>query len=121
MPYVDGFLIPMPKKNLRAYKAMASKACKIWMEYGALAYYECVGDDLASAWGVPFPKAAGAKSSETVCFSWIIYKNKKQRDAVNKKIMTDARIQAMCNNKKQPFDMKRMCYGGFEVLVSAVR
>lgn len=121
MPYVDGFLIPIPKKNLRAYKAMASKACKIWMEYGALAYFECSGEDLNCEWGVPFTKAAAVKPGETVVFSWITYKNKKQRDAVNKKIMADPRIKAMMSGKKQPFDMKRMSYAGFEVLVHAER
>ncbi|MBL8747478.1 MAG: DUF1428 domain-containing protein [Phycisphaerae bacterium] len=117
MPYVDGFLLPIPKKNLRVYKAMAAKACKIWKEYGALDYKECVGEDLKTPWGVPFPKAAKAKAGETIVFSWITYKSRKQRDAVNKKIMSDPRIKEMMDPKNPPFDMKRMCYGGFEVIV----
>lgn len=117
MAYVDGFLIPMPKKNLRAYRAMAEKAGKIWKEYGAIEYRECVGDDLKSEWGMPFPKAAKAKAGETVVFSWIIYKSRKHRDAVNKKIMADPRIAAMMQDKKPPFDVKRMCYGGFNIIV----
>jgi uncharacterized protein YbaA (DUF1428 family) len=117
--YVDGFVIPLPKKNLAAYKKMAAKACKIWMEYGALEYFECVGDDLKIKGMMPFGKTVQAKPSETVVFSWIVYKSKAQRDAVNKKIMKDPRILAMCDPANPPFDMKRMAYGGFKVLVEA--
>lgn len=115
--YVDGFLLPVPKKNLKAYKAMAAKAAKIWREYGALDYRECVGEDLKPSFGVPFPKQMKCKTGETVVFSWIVYKSKAHRNAVNKKIMKDSRLAEMCDPKNMPFDMKRMCYGGFRVLV----
>jgi uncharacterized protein YbaA (DUF1428 family) len=120
MAYVDGFLIPIARKNLAAYKRMAVAASKIWMEYGAVEYRECVGEDLKATFGAPFGAAAGAKKGETVVFSWVVYKNKKQRDAVNKKIMKDPRIADMMKGKP-PFDCKRMCYGGFEVLVEKAR
>lgn len=121
MAYVDGFLLPVPSKHLAAYRLMARKAAKIWMEYGALEYRECVAEDMKSSFGVPFPKAAGAKKGETVVFSWIVYKNKKQRDAVNKKIMADARIAKMMDPTKPIFDCTRMCYGGFEVIVDKAK
>lgn len=117
MPYVDGFVIPMPKKNLRAYRAMAKKAGKIWMEYGAVEYHECAGDDLAAAFGLPFTKLALTKPGETVCFSWIVYKNKAQRNRINAKVMKDPRLAAMCDPKNSPFDVNRMAYGGFKTLV----
>ena len=116
MAYVDGFVIPMAKKNLAAYKRMAKAASKIWREFGAVDYKECVGDDLAIKMGIPFPRLAKAKPGETVVFSWIVYKSKAQRDKVNAKIMKDPRIEKMMQGKP-PFDMKRMSYGGFKVLV----
>ena len=119
MPYVDGFLIPMPKKNIPAYRRMARAASKIWMEHGALEYRECVGDDLSSKFGTPFPKLTRAKPSETVVFAWVVYKSKAHRDRVNKKIMADPRIAKMMEGKQNPFDPKRMAYGGFKVLVEA--
>lgn len=118
MSYVDGFLLPVPKKNLDAYRRMARKAAKIWKEYGALDYCECVGDDLTPAFGLPFPKLLKLKRGETVVFSWIVYKSKAHRDRVNKKIMNDPRMAAMCDPKNMPFDPKRMAYGGFKTLVS---
>jgi len=118
MAYVDGFVIPMAKKNLAAYKRMAKAASKIWREFGAVDYKECVGDDLAIKMGIPFPRLAKAKPGETVVFSWIVYKSKAQRDKVNAKIMKDPRIEKMMQGKP-PFDMKRMSYGGFKVLVDA--
>lgn len=118
MPYVDGFVIPIAKKNLAAYKKMATKACRVWMELGALEYRECIGEDLAAKFGKPFTKLAGTKAGETVVFSWITYKSKAHRNAVNKKVMKDPRIAAMCDPKNSPFDMTRMSYGGFKVLVS---
>lgn len=121
MPYVDGFLLPVSKKNLPAYKKLSQKAGKIWLEHGALEYRECVGEDLKNKWGAPFTKAAGTKGGETVVFSWIVYKDKKQRDAVNKKVMADPRLKSMMDPKNHPFDVKRMCYGGFEVMVDLVR
>jgi uncharacterized protein YbaA (DUF1428 family) len=117
--YVDGFVIPLPKKNVKAYVAIARQAAKIWKEYGALEYRECVGDDLNVKMGFPFPKAAKAKANETVVFAWIVYKSKAQRDRVNKKIMKDPRIINMMKDKEPPFDFKRMQYGGFEVVVKA--
>jgi uncharacterized protein YbaA (DUF1428 family) len=118
MPYVDGFVIPIPRKNLAAYRRMAMKAGKVWREYGALEYFECVGDDLKVKWGLPFPKLAKLKRGETVVFSWITYKSRKHRDAVNAKVMRDPRIAKMMV-KPNPFDMKRMTYGGFKTIVEA--
>ncbi|MDF3056039.1 MAG: uncharacterized protein K0R17_254 [Rariglobus sp.] len=116
--YVDGFVIPIPKKKIDAYRRMAAKACKIWREYGALDYKECVGDDLNSKMALPFPKGIKTKAGETVVFSWITYKSKAHRDSVNVKIMKDPRIAAMCDPNDMPFDCKRMLYGGFKVMVS---
>ena len=118
MPYVDGFVIPVPKKNVAAYRRMAAKAGKIWREHGALEYRECVGDDMNIKFGLPFPKLAGAKPSETVIFAWIVYKSRAHRDRVNAKVMKDPRLTST-GPKKMPFDIKRMAYGGFKVLVDA--
>ena len=115
--YVDGFVIPVPKKKLAAYTAMAKKASKIWKEYGALDYKECVGDDLDAKFGVPFPKSVKLKPDETVVFSWIVFKSRAHRDRVNAKVMKDPRMGQMMQGKKMPFDVKRMMYGGFKVLV----
>jgi uncharacterized protein YbaA (DUF1428 family) len=117
MRYVDGYILPVPKKNLRAYSRMAKKARKIWREHGALEYRECVGDDLKVKFGVPFPRLAKAKPGETVVFSWIVFKSRAHRDRVNAKVMQDPRIKDMCNGKTMPFDVTRMAYGGFEVAV----
>lgn len=117
MKYVDGFVLAVPKKNLKAYARMASLGGKIWKEHGALEYRECVGEDLKVKFGVPFPKVAKAKAGETVVFSWILYKSRKHRDQVNAKVMKDPRLGAMMKDKEMPFDVKRMAYGGFEVLV----
>ncbi|MEW6248308.1 MAG: DUF1428 domain-containing protein [Nitrospirota bacterium] len=119
MRYVDGFVLPVPKKNLPTYRRMAQKAGKIWREYGALDYKECVGDDLNTKMGVPFPKSAKAKPGETVVFSYIVYRSRAHRDRVNAKVMKDPRIAAMCDPKSMPFDVRRMVYGGFKVLVDA--
>jgi uncharacterized protein YbaA (DUF1428 family) len=116
--YVDGFVIPLPKKKLDAYRRMATKASKIWREYGALDYKECVGDDLNTEMAMPFTKGIKSKPDETIVFSWIVYKSKAHRDKVNAKIMKDPRIAAMCDGKDMPFDCKRMLYGGFKVIVS---
>lgn len=116
--YVDGFLIPMKKKNLAAYRRMAVAAGKIWKEHGALEYIEAAGDDLKIKGMVSsFPKVTRMKAGETVFFSFIIYKSRRHRDAVNKKVMADPRIQALCNPKDTPFDFRRMNYGGFQALV----
>ncbi len=113
MSYVDGFLLPLPKKNLAAYKKMAKEGKKMWLKAGALDYKECIGDDLDPPWALPFPKQMKLKKGEVPVFSFIVYKNRKHRDAVNKKVM--AGMNEMPKN--MPFDMKRMAYGGFTVLV----
>lgn len=119
MSYVDGFVIPISKKKLGAYRRMARKACAIWREHGALEYRECVGDDLINKFCLPFTKIAKTKPGETVIFSWVVYRSRAHRDRVNAKIMKDPRLQKIMNNKDQPFDCKRMAYGGFKVIVQA--
>jgi uncharacterized protein YbaA (DUF1428 family) len=115
--YVDGFVLPVPKKNLNAYRRMAQTAGKIWREHGALEFRECVGDDLNVKMGLPFPRAIKTKPSETVVFSWIVYKSRAHRDRVNAKVMKDPRLAKM--PKTMPFDVKRMLYGGFKTIVEA--
>jgi uncharacterized protein YbaA (DUF1428 family) len=117
--YVDGFVLPVPKKKVAAYQRMSQKAGKVWREHGALEYLESVGDDLKVKFGVPFTKGARAKSGETVVFSWIVYKSRAHRDRVNAKVMKDPRIAKMMDPKDMPFDVKRMAYGGFKVIVDA--
>jgi uncharacterized protein YbaA (DUF1428 family) len=117
MPYVDGFVLPVPKKNLQAYARMSKKAGKIWREHGALEYRECMGDDLDVKMGVSFSRTIKLKPGETVVFSWIVYKSKSHRDRVNAKVMKDPRLASMMDPKAMPFDVKRMVYGGFKVLV----
>lgn len=117
MKYIDGFLIPVPKKNIDAYKAISKKAGKVWKEYGALEYRECMSNDIDVKGMASFSKAAKAKEGDVVVFSWIAYKSKAHRDKVNKKVMADPRLMAMCDPKNTPFDVKKMCYGGFEVVV----
>jgi uncharacterized protein YbaA (DUF1428 family) len=117
--YVDGFVLPVPKRSVQAYRRIAQKAGRIWREHGALQYRECVGDDLRIKGVVPFPRVARAKPSETVCFSWIVYKSRAHRDRVNAKVMKDPRMTKMMQGKSMPFDVKRMAYGGFRVLVDA--
>jgi uncharacterized protein YbaA (DUF1428 family) len=115
--YVDGFVLPVPKRNLQAYRRMAQKAGRIWREHGALEYRECVGDDLNVKMAVPFPRSMKLKRGETVVFSWIVFKSRAQRDSVNAKVMNDPRIAKMMDLKSMPFDCKRMVYGGFKILV----
>ncbi|HEX9304858.1 MAG TPA: DUF1428 domain-containing protein [Thermoanaerobaculia bacterium] len=117
--YVDGYVLPVPKKNVDAYRRMAQKAGKIWREHGALEYRECVGNDLNVKWGVKFPRVVKGKPSETVVFSWIVFKSRADRDRVNAKVMKDPRLAPMMDPKAMPFDPKRMVYGGFKVLVEA--
>lgn len=121
MAYVDGFVVVVPKKNLKAYERMAAAAGKVWKEHGALEFRECVGDDLEvkEGCGLPFPKLATAKSGEVVMFSYITYKSKAHRDRVNAKVMKDPRLNQMMEGKKMPFDINKMAYGGFKVLVDA--
>ncbi len=119
MNYVDGFVMAVPKKNLKAYAAMARKAGRIWREHGALEYRECVGEDLAVKIGVPFPRLAKVKPGETVVFSYIVYRSRAHRDKVNAAAMKDPRLSGLCDPAKMPFDCRRMSYGGFKVLVTA--
>src|SRR6266850_3465119 len=119
MAYVDGFLLPVPKKKLLAYLRMAKKAGKIWREHGALEYRECVGDDLDVKMVLPFPRLTKVKRGETVVFSWVLYKSRAHRDRVVAKVMKDPRLAKMADPKGMPFEVKRMAYGGFKVLVTA--
>jgi uncharacterized protein YbaA (DUF1428 family) len=116
--YVDGFIIPVPKKKLAAYRRMAQKAGKVWREYGALEYREWVAEDVKVGKRTSFPRSVKLKPGEIVVFSWIVYKSRAQRDRVNAKVMKDPRLADMMNPKSVPFDVKRMIYGGFEPLVS---
>ena len=118
MKYVDGFVLCVQKKNLGAYRRMAAKAGKIWREYGALDFKECVGDDIASSWGgLTFIQMAQPKRGETVMFSWIVYKSKAQRDKIVAQVMKDPRLTP--DTISMPFDVKRMALGGFKVLVES--
>jgi uncharacterized protein YbaA (DUF1428 family) len=117
MRYVDGFVLPIPRKNLQTYRRIARKAGKIWREHGALEYRECAGDDLKTKGLVAFPRLARIRRGETVAFSWIVYKSRAHRDRVNAKVMKDPRLAKMMEPKAMPFDVKRMAYGGFKVLV----
>ena len=117
--YVDGYVLPVPKKNVNAYRRMAQKAGKVWREHGALEYFECVGDDLNVKWGTTFPRRFRAKPGETVVFAWIVFKSRAHRDRVNAKVMKDPRLAKMMDPGAMPFDEKRMVYGGFKVMVDA--
>ena len=118
MPYVDGFVVPVPKKKLNAYKSLARKAGKIWKEHGALEFHECVADDVKPGKWTSFPQSVKLKPDETVVFSWITYKSRAHRDRVNAKVMKDPRLAKMMNPKEMPFDGKRMIFGGFKVMLS---
>ena len=120
MPYVDGFVVPVPKKNLDAYRNLSKKAGKVWRDHGALEYREFVAEDVKVGKWTSFPRSVKLKPGETVVFSWIVYKSRAHRDRVNKKVMKDPRLEKMMNNPKEmPFDAKRMIYGGFKSLVDA--
>ena len=112
MPYVDGFVLAVPKKNLEAYKEMARTAGAVWMEFGALSYVECIADDVPHGELTSFPRAVQATDDEVVFFSWITYESREQRDAINAKVMADPRVKT--DPASMPFDGKRMIYGGFE-------
>jgi uncharacterized protein YbaA (DUF1428 family) len=116
--YVDGYVLPVPKKNLKAYQRIAKQAAKVWMDHGALSYREAAGDDLQSKWGVPFGRQMKLKKGETVVFAYVEYKSRAHRDKVNARVWKDPRIAAMCDPKDMPFDCERMVYGGFKVLVA---
>ena len=115
--YVDGFVVPIPKKNLPAYRRMARKAGKVWREHGALEYIECIADDVKVGKVTSFPRSVKLKPTETVVFSYIVYESRTHRDRVLKKVMADPRLASMMDPKSMPFDGKRMIYGGFKLLV----
>jgi len=114
--YVDGFVLPVPKRNIAAFGRMAAQAGKVWRDHGALDYKECVGDDLNVKMGMPFPRGIRSKTGETIVFAYIVYKSRAHRDSVNAKVMRDPRLKMP---KSMPFDVKRMLWGGFKVLVDA--
>jgi uncharacterized protein YbaA (DUF1428 family) len=118
MPYVDGFVIPVPRRKVNDYKRMARKAGKVWREHGALEYRECIGDDVKSGKYTSFPQAVKLKKDEVVWFSWVVYKSRRDRDRIMEKVMKDPRLASMMDTKKMPFDGKRMFWGGFKVAVS---
>jgi uncharacterized protein YbaA (DUF1428 family) len=116
--YVDGFIVPVPKKNVKAYLAIARKAGKVWRDHGAVEYKECVADDVKKGKWTSFPRSVKLKASETVIFSYIVYKSRKNRDSVLAKVMKDPRLAKMMKDPKaMPFDAKRMIYGGFKTAV----
>jgi len=117
MAYVDGYVLPVPKKNLKAYFAMARKAAKVWRDHGALEYRECAGDDLDVKFCLPFTKIIKVKPGETVVFSWIVFKSRAHRDRINANVMKDPRLAKMMDPKALPFDCKRMVCGGFKIVV----
>ena len=116
MSYVDGFVLPVPEKNLAAYRRLARKAGAIWKEHGALEYVECVADDVKAGKHTSFPQSVKLKPGEVVVFSWIVYKSRAQRDRINKKVMADPRLMDM-KPGDMPFDGKRMFWGGFKPIV----
>lgn len=118
MSYVDGFVVPVPLENLPAYRRMAQKAGKVWIEHGALEYRECVADDVQPGKLTSFPQSVKLKQGEVVVFAWVVYKSRAQRDRINAKVMKDPRLAEMMNPKAMPFDGKRMFYGGFKTFVS---
>ena len=118
MKYVDGYVLPVPKKKVRAYRRLAEKAGKIWREHGALEFRECIGDDLGVKMLLPFPRVIKPKSGETIFFSWIVFRSRAHRDRVNAKVWKDPRLGSM-DTKSMPFDAKRIVYGGFKLLVDA--
>jgi uncharacterized protein YbaA (DUF1428 family) len=119
MSYVDGFVVPVPRKKLQAYRRMAQTAGRVWREHGALEYIECLADDVKPGKHTSFPQSVKLKKGETVVFAYIVYKSRAQRDRVNAKVMKDPRLAKMMDPTKMPFDGKRMFWGGFKVLVDA--
>ena len=118
--YVDGFVIPIPKRNLQKYRRIARRAGEIWMEYGAVEYRECVADDFSAEGVTSFKKLLKLKPGETALFSWIVYRSKADRKRVNGRVMKDARILAMMTEDDNPFDNRRMAYGGFKAIVEFI-
>ena len=119
MNYVDGFVVPVPIKNLPAYRKMSKLMAKVWREHGALEFRECVADDVKPGKVTSFPQSVKLKEGETVMFSWIVYKSRAHRDRVNANAMKDPRLASMMNSKSMPFDGKRMFFGGFKVMIDA--
>ena len=119
MAYVDGFVVPVPKKKLKAYQAMAKKASRVWRDHGAIDYKECVADDVKPGKWTSFPQSVKLKKDETVVLSYIVYKSRAARDRCMAKVMKAPRLASMMDPKNMPFDGKRMIFGGFKVLVSA--
>ena len=117
MSYVDGFVLAVPTANIADYRKMARKAGKVWREHGALEYKECIADDVKPGKTTSFPQSVKLKADETVFFSYIVYKSRKDRDRINKKVMADPRLKEMMDAKKLPFDGKRMIWGGFKVFL----
>ena len=117
MAYVDGFVLPVPKDKIAAYKEMAQLGATVWREHGALQYHECIADDVKPGKLTSFPQSVLLEENETVVFAWIVYESREHRDAVNAKVMADPRMK--CEGMAMPFDGKRMIFGGFETLVSA--
>jgi uncharacterized protein YbaA (DUF1428 family) len=115
--YVDGFVVPVPRRKLAAYRAMARKAGKVWMEHGALEYVECVADDVKPGKHTSFPQSVKLKKGEVVIFSYVVYKSRKQRDTIMGKVMKDKRLADMMDPNNLPFDGKRMFWGGFKTIV----
>ncbi|MEQ1591511.1 MAG: DUF1428 domain-containing protein [Thiobacillaceae bacterium] len=118
MSYIDGYVLPVPIANLAAYRRMARKAGKIWIEHGALEVHECVADDVKPGKLTSFPQSVKLKANETVVFSWIVYPNRRARDRINARVMADPRLASMMSGKDMPFDGKRMFWGGFKPMVS---
>jgi uncharacterized protein YbaA (DUF1428 family) len=117
MRYVDGYVVPVPKKNVAAYRRMAQKAGKVWRDHGALEYIECIADDVKPGKHTSFPQSVKLKAGETVVFAYIVYKSRAERDRINAKVMKDPRLANMMDPKAMPFDGKRMFWGGFKVMV----
>ena len=117
MRYVDGYVLPVPKKNVAAYRRMALKAGKVWREHGALEYVECAADDVKPGKRTSFPQSVKLKPGETVVFAYVVYRSRAHRDRVNAKVMKDPRLASMMNTKALPFDAKRMFWGGFKTIV----
>jgi uncharacterized protein YbaA (DUF1428 family) len=115
--YVDGFVVPVPRANIEAYRSMSERAGRIWKEYGALQYWECVGDDVKPGKVTSFPQSVQLKDDEVVVFSWILYESRAERDRINEKVMADPRLKDMMDPKTMPFDGMRMFWGGFESIV----
>jgi uncharacterized protein YbaA (DUF1428 family) len=117
--YVDGFVLPVPKKNMNIYRRMAQGAAKAWIKHGALDYKECAADDLKTTFGMPFTKPFRLKPGETLVFAYIVFKSRKHRDSVNAKVMKEMMADPKMKDMQMPFDMKRMAYGGYKIIVSS--